>query len=222
MVCIGIDCSIYSGGSISRTECQFNGGGGGSGPPGSFCDDTNCNEFPSPGSGPPLNEELIINNLKDPCAREIFQSIGNASKINSPFETGNSNPLAYIDFASEIYKMFAESKNFNLIISNTEVQGKTGITTSIFNSSNGKKEVHIILSNDYLNKATRLSIARTIIHEMVHGYIIYELNNQNYEFSYHFDENYSKYKTSNRAHHEFMGAYVDMIAFSLKKMGFNF
>ncbi len=57
---------------------------------------------------------------------------------------------------------------------------------------------------------------------MVHGYIIHELNSGNFEFSYYFYENFGKYNTSNRSHHEFMGGYIDMMAFSLKKWDTNF
>jgi hypothetical protein len=71
-------------------------------------------------------------------------------------------------------------------------------------------------------KATKLSIVRTIIHEMVHGFIIHELNSQNFEYLHNFDEKFGKYikkknPDMNRAHHELMGGYVDMMAFSLKK-----
>ncbi|MCH7413264.1 hypothetical protein MM213_07205 [Belliella sp. R4-6] len=163
-----------------------------------------------------------MNELTDPCASEIFESIGNASKINSPFEIGTSNPLSNYDFASAIYELFEKSQNFNLIIKNDNISGVNGSTTSGFNNSNGKKEVTITLSNHYLNNATRLSIARTIIHEMVHGYIVHELNSGNFDFMSDFGDKYENYLLDknpdmNRAQHELMGGYVDMMAFSLKK-----
>ncbi len=220
------DCTIYSGGTSIITYCvdTGNSGPGGSNPAGdTFCEEFDCYAFPGGELGGELEEDdQIVNELTNPCASEIFESIGNASKINSPFEIGFSNPLSNYDFASAIYDLFKESQNFNLIIKNDNISGVNGTTTSGFNSSNGKKEVTITLSNHYLNNATQLSIARTIIHEMVHGYLIHELNSGNFDFMSDFGDKFENYLSGknpdmNRAQHELMGGYVDMMAFSLKK-----
>ncbi len=126
-----------------------------------------------------------------------------------------------------VYDHFEKSQVFDLIIENGNLTGKNGLTTTKYNSETRKPEIWITLSNDYLNNATKLSIARTIIHEMVHGYIIHELNSGNFDFQNNFQQEYVKYLNRknpdiNRAHHEFMGAYVDMMAFSLKKWDTSF
>jgi len=164
---------------------------------------------------------IIYNQLTNPCAREIFTNL-KRNHLNSPFKNGDQNPLANFDFASEIYELFEDSQIFDLIIQNGNLEGKNGLNSTKYNSETRKPEIWITLSNEYLNNATRLSIARTIIHEMVHGYIIYELNSGNFDFQNNFQQEYVKYLNRknpdiNRAHHEFMGAYVDMMAFSLKK-----
>lgn len=169
---------------------------------------------------------IIYNQLTNPCAREIFTNL-KRDHLNSPFKNGNQNPLAEFDFAAEIYELFEKSKEFDLIIENGNLEGRNGSTRPIYNPATGNKEIWITLSNEYLNNATRLSIARTIIHEMVHGYIIHELYSGNFEFNQFFDENFKSIydnnnQDPNRSHHELMGAYVEMMAFSLKKWDTHF
>lgn len=214
-ICSGSGGSSGSGsGGYVGTTYDYNDNLGGSGSYGTV----NGTTYTPPTIASP---RIIYNQLTNSCASEVFNSL-KRNPWNSPFNPGGDNPLANFDFAVEIYELFQKSQLFNLIIRNGNLDGQNGITQPRYNSQTGAKEIVITLSNEYLNKATRLSIARTIIHEMVHGYIIYELNSGNFEFNLYFDENFGKYNSDNRSHHEFMGAYVDMMAYSLKKWDTSF
>ncbi|MGY6745076.1 MAG: hypothetical protein ACXIUQ_20255, partial [Cecembia sp.] len=219
MVCSGgsLGNNLGSNGNTGTTY-PFNSGGGGSG--GGTSAPSGQTYTP-----PTVVRPILINQLSNPCASGIFLSLKRGN--NSPMFIGSQNPLSEFSFAEEIYNLFENSKKFDLIIKNANLSGVNGSTVSSLNRNTGKIEVTITLSNNYLGKATKLSIARTIIHEMVHGFINYELNSGNFEFSSYFNKNFEKYLTvknpdMNRAHHELMGAYVDMIAFSLKKWDFMF
>lgn len=136
----------------------------------------------------------IINNLTDPCAKAIFSAI-EIEIIKKKLLQEIMQPTAKVNltFAESILKLFNDSNTFNLSI-----------------------------NNDYLKKATDLSIARTIIHEMPHAYIntLFYDHREFDSFDYHQKlveyANINGYGTDmSRIQHEFMGQYVDAMAASL-------
>lgn len=161
-------------------------------------------------------DDKIINELTDPCSKNIFTELETEmikKDILSKFmETPNGVNLT---FAESILKMFNDSNIFNYSIQNNNslnegenASTKGGLTT---------------MSNSYLGNATQLSIARTMIHEMVHAYLNLKYANFIALDDWSFKEAMDKYATdngindinSNEFHHEFMGQYVNAIAISL-------
>ena len=123
-------------------------------------------------------------------------------------------------FSESILKLFNESKTVNLTIANGDLEGANGSTTV----------TSITISDTYLEKATQLSIARTMIHEMTHAYLNVKYNSpqlfdpdNGYDFRlkmdrYAIDNGYNPNGSDaerSRFYHEFMGQYVDAMAASL-------
>lgn len=158
----------------------------------------------------PPKPEHIIDNLTDPCAKRILNQMR--------FDTGRINIANLMtpeikrkhNFSQMIIDLFEKSSQTHLTFTN-------GITK---NGANGStKGTTITLNNNYLQTATQLAIARTIIHEMVHAYLNATYRNysgfENKPFWFllddYFKKNKSKYKGANRLHHEFMKQYVEAI-----------
>src|SRR5690606_12757930 len=104
----------------------------------------------------------INNNLTNPCANNIFTELETEmlkkdllQKIMHPTQNVNLN------FSESILKLFNDSSLFNYSITNGDLKDSNGSTNGISTT----------ISNFYLKNATQLSIARTIIHEMVHAYL---------------------------------------------------
>ena len=122
-----------------------------------------------------------------------------------------SNP-ENLNFSEAIIKLFNDSPFTNLTIQN----GNTGISNA------NTLGATITIGNSYLITATQLSISRTIIHETVHAFIIALYSNvmefQSFSFrqkieQYAIDNGYSI--ESNTFHHNFMGQYVEAMAYSI-------
>lgn len=166
-------------------------------------------------------EELIHidNNLTNPCAKNIFTDLETEmikkELLNHFMSTPNGVQLT---FAESILKLFNDSN----------ILGYSIINGNLANANASTKGASTTISNSYLTNATQLSIARTIIHEMIHAYL-----NVKYTMPMSTDDGadfqlkMNKFATDNgykpngtaddvnRFQHEFMGQYVDAIAFSL-------
>ncbi|MBR9854023.1 MAG: hypothetical protein GYB37_05505, partial [Algicola sp.] len=84
--------------------------------------------------------------------------------------------------------------------------------------TDGKMEWIITLDDDYVNNATQLSIARTIIHESVHAYLGYILKvNRFSSLSIGLQQYYiaNNSEDENLTHHEFMEHFVEAMSISL-------
>ncbi|MEN8702574.1 MAG: hypothetical protein ABF311_09895 [Polaribacter sp.] len=159
-------------------------------------------------------DEGILNKLTDNCAKDIFTELENVIFEDHPLkpevQVPVSNPLT-LNFSESILKLFNDSDNTHLIIQNGDV-GESNAKTIKYT---------ITISENYLAKATELSIARTMIHESVHAYInglYYSSDFQSLSFGqklrkYAEDKGYIA--MNNTLHHNFMGQYVDAMAYSL-------
>ena len=159
-------------------------------------------------------DEGILNKLTDNCAKDIFTELENGIFEDHPLkpevQVPVSNPLT-LNFSESILKLFNDSDNTHLIIQNGDV-GESNAKTIKYT---------ITISENYLAKATELSIARTMIHESVHAYInglYYSSDFQSLSFGqklrkYAEDKGYTA--MNNTLHHNFMGQYVDAMAYSL-------
>ncbi|WP_144607521.1 hypothetical protein [Algoriphagus algorifonticola] len=104
----------------------------------------------------------IINQLTNPCAADIFLELSKGNAYLTDI-TG----LGSLDIFPGMLDLFEQSGQFDYRIQNGNTGSEAGGSTSpIVNGI-----ITITLSNDYLLKATSLSIARTIIHETVHAYL---------------------------------------------------
>ncbi|WP_141675505.1 hypothetical protein [Formosa haliotis] len=197
-----------------RLEDLYGSGGGSN-----MCE-VACNTWGYGGglSGPTtgLLEDRIINDLTDPCAKSIFTQLQN-EMINKDLlqKIMYPNQNITLTFSDAILKLFNDSDIFHLSIQNNSLgEGKNAST------SGGK----ITISDSYLKNATQLSIARTMIHEIVHAYLNLRYGNAlTFEDGIDFKNKMEEYAidngitdiNSNKFHHEFMGQYVDAIAMSL-------
>lgn len=154
---------------------------------------------------------IILNQLTNPCASTILKNILKTSKLKS--SVGNLNQM------NEIIELLNNANDFDFIIKNSN-DGNHTSRDIVFNSATGKNEVTIFLNNDYLESATKLSIARTILHESVHAYLLYigcapqdegliQSGLMNYALTVGLN--------LNNIHHNFMAQYVDAIGYSLQQ-----
>ena len=130
--------------------------------------------------------------------------------LNKVMTTPNGVQLT---FAESILKLFNDSNTFNYSITNGYLKDSNASTTGASTT----------ISDSYLRNATQLSIARTMIHEMVHAYLNVKYVNFIGLNDWSFKKAMDKYAVdngianinSNEFHHEFMGQYVDAMGISL-------
>lgn len=168
-------------------------------------------------------DEQVINNLENICAKNIFTEIEDGiyeENLFSP-EVEILTQSITLNFAEHILMMFNNIPIFSYNISNSDINGVNASTG--FSQGN----IYTTLSNNYLQNATSLSIARTIIHELVHAYLsaryFLPVTTNSFSFSqamkdFAIENGYNPDGSAveqNLFHHEFMGQYVDAIAYSL-------
>ncbi|MEE9406887.1 MAG: hypothetical protein V3V28_02310, partial [Polaribacter sp.] len=153
-------------------------------------------------------EEQIINELTDECAKNIFKSIKNETGLGP---TVDSSITQSFTLSGEILNMFDSSDKFSYTIKNGTYSNNANTTTS-------GNTFTTTISDEYLGKGTKLSIARTMIHESVHAHILNNIkprvNPSFYEDIKYYAEKYG-YSDANRYHHEFMAKYIKAMAVSL-------
>jgi hypothetical protein len=153
-----------------------------------------------------MEEVQIFNELTAPCAKGIFKILEKESPLGP---TVDASIVQSFTLSGEILNMFKHSDKFNYTI-------KNGSYLNNANTSSSGNIITITISDEYLSKATKLSIARTMIHESVHAYILHNIKPRvNTEFRNDIQVYADKYPGTNRYHHEFMGEYVKAMAVSL-------
>ncbi|MDE0562011.1 hypothetical protein OU792_18595, partial [Algoriphagus sp. NF] len=154
--------------------------------------------------------KTIIMQLTNPCAADIFKELSKGSAY-----LVDLSGLGAIDIAGGILNMFQQSGQFDYRIQNGTVRSGANAITQRINGINV-----ITLNNDYLAKATSLSIARTIIHETVHAYLedqIYGKENaKNLGLLDLINEYWKKYpQEKGDYHHATMSQFITGMAVSL-------
>ena len=81
------------------------------------------------------------------------------------------------NLAANILSFFENSTEFNITYKIGSIEGN-GYCNKIDNS---RSNYEIIINNNYVNSATNLSIARTIIHETIHAHLLYITYGMQYE-----------------------------------------
>lgn len=99
---------------------------------------------------------LIMNNIDKPCQKEIINDILDTS---SPF-------------TDIIQQTFNTNDNVNLRISNTNLPQGNAATSPVPFGSPDNYTINIKFDNSYLNTATDLSIVTSLLHELIHAYLI--------------------------------------------------
>ena len=163
--------------------------------------------------------DTIINKLTDPCASDIFREL---SKRNEYLTDGLSN-FGGLDIFPGMLDLFKKSGKFDYQIQNVQLPiGQTAFTIP------DHGVIVISLGNTYLKNATTLSIARTIIHETVHAYLLKHTISMDLRRNYNTFElmmvYFEKYEQNfNDTHHAAMSNFVLGMAISLynwdKKFG---
>ncbi|WP_299130534.1 hypothetical protein [uncultured Winogradskyella sp.] len=159
-----------------------------------------------------------INKLTNPCARQIFneleEGIYEDDVLSPEVSLPPTDPVGaniILNFSETILLLFNNSDSVQYTIQNQDYDGGSAYTVITTTT----------LNNSYLAEATKLSIARTMIHELIHAY----LNSVYYNYS-GFENNSLRDKLRqfaidngftdlNTFHHEFMGQYVNAIAYAL-------
>jgi hypothetical protein len=152
------------------------------------------------------DDDQIFNELNDDCAKGIFEVLEKESPLGP---TVNTLIVQSFSLSGEILNMFKHSDKFKYTV-------KNGTYSNNANTSSFSNMFTTTISDAYLSKATKLSIARTMIHESVHAYILYNIKPRvNTDFRDAIKVYADKYPVANRYHHEFMAEYVKAMAISL-------
>ena len=225
-VCGGGQCHTTIERMVGSTSCSgssgsnfvYNQGSGSDGGSPSSTDAGGCSTCPIPAPTRDLPEydpptipspKTIIDNLTNECARNIFKELSKGSR-NLTDLTG----LGGLDIFPGMLDLFKQSGKFDYQIQNGPTGGANAVTNRI-------NRINVItLSNDYLQSATSLSIARTIIHETVHAYLLEHTYDMNLRSNYStFDlliKYFEKYDRNwNDTHHAAMSNFLLGMAVSL-------
>lgn len=153
----------------------------------------------------------ILNKLTNECAFKIFEQLRSGLYKIDPNKPHVVTPNGNLNLSENILLLFSESYKTNYTIQNGTTSG-----------SNASTERGVTTMNDnYLLTATKLSIARTMIHEQLHAYLdaVFfrrpDLRDSSLEKKL---KEYAKFNGINdigTLHHEFMINYVDVMAYSL-------
>jgi hypothetical protein len=205
----GVQCLFQEGDNPWPDDgpLPVDGPGGGDGPPNSEC--TICCYDPISGLEVECEEgeeDQIINELTDPCADAIFQQ----TSCSLDYSSISPSLLSALNINSGIMSMFENATNFKYTIKQEDIISGANATTS--KQPGG---VVVTMNNSYLLTATKLSIARTMIHENLHAYFLHFPTNSD------FIQGLQAYALQNGlenladSHHELMGQYVLGMAVSL-------
>lgn len=172
---------------------------------------------PPPTPAPSL---FIINKLTNPCADVVFKELAKGSSKLTDM-TGLSN----FDIFPWMLDLFNKGGKFKYVIENIDIPQSPGSQVNGKTKGpnpNSQDLITIQLDNNYVNTATSLSIARTIIHETVHAYIIY-LSKTNYTFLQELNNYYSFHQGNYpNAAHGMMSQYLLGMTVSLYNWDKNF
>lgn len=154
-----------------------------------------------------LWEEKIIDDELDPCMQTIVQDL-------KGIETG---------VGKIIQKFAGETPGYNWELKSGSLGGSNAVTSQRYNSTTGT--VTTTFDPQRFINATDLSLARTILHEAVHAYIVAYFGNDYLGAKKKFPEfieDFSKgeYPTRNDTDHaEFVRNYVEDISYALQQFG---
>jgi len=183
----------------------------------------NMCENPNNGELPILLPKISLDStlVALPCASNIIKSFYEQNTLFTPVNNGTISQMYDLGITGELLEFFNSSPVYNLKFqvgdAGKDKNGNNRNASTIW--KNGV--IKITLDDIELANATDVSIARTIIHETMHGYIqaaLYTSNlDPNIRTSITTIYNQLQPKKQNRglAEHEFISDYVHAMAFSL-------
>jgi hypothetical protein len=170
--------------------------------------------IPPPAPAPSL---LIINLLDKKCASDIFKELAKGSG-----KLGDMTSLDWLDIFPFMLELFQKGGKFKYFIEDVDLPQSGGsIMTARTIFPNELGDIVIQIDNDYIENATSLSIARTIIHETVHAYMMV-LQRTHYDFAIELNNYYITHKNTADAHHGMMSQYLLGMAVALYNWDKNF
>lgn len=184
--------TVYNDGAYYYNGSQYD-------PSGNPCPD--CYTPPST----PAPSLFIINKLNNPCANLVFKELAKGSSKLTDM-TGLSN----FDIFPWMLDLFNKGGKFTYYIEDVDIVQNFGGIVNARTSPPDPLTGNIIiqLDNNYVQNATSLSIARTIIHETVHAYMLY-LSKTNRSFLMELNNYYNFHDNIPQdAHHGMMSQYL--------------
>lgn len=171
---------------------------------------------------------INVASVKNPCVKKLLAKLRyrDINKLVTP----NIGQIQGANHLSQtILDMFHNSPDYHLnfkIADATTASGKkrNAYTTPRRNvPSTGQWTFDIVLDKNFVKNATRLAIARTIIHESLHAYLYYTTQTYSSSSFSQLFYNYlsSKGYTTNEAQHNMMTQFADAIGYSLSIYDLN-
>lgn len=215
----GSDHGLPNGGG----EFPHNAGGTHGGGGGSSANDrpTNSPQIPTVIDDRTLFDKINLDASVGPCVEDIINQLKRKDMQNLTIpDIGGFDGTQHL--SQVILDLFDKSGDYNLTIkvgqlgtnsNGFELNGKTTPNTNGWN---------ITIDSDLANKGTQLFIAKTAIHETMHAFIGYQLNNfnpLNSDMVADLNSLHQQFKNQNNSfnltQHEFMSQYVEALAYSL-------
>jgi hypothetical protein len=164
-----------------------------------------------------LNPFIIQKQIDDsqlpPCAKAIVAKIKN---------------LQQNDFATIIAKLGGANMPYTVkIVLNSDLNGTSVLATTKPVAGTNLLEHEIGISPNYLNTGTQISIASTIIHELIHSYFLSIINENIYNTQHTFPYLWNYYINNGSGngnlaeHNEMANSYVNIIASALQEFNTN-
>lgn len=188
--------------------------GDGFDPSGSGCG--TCDYSPPPAPAPSL---FIINRLDNPCFEDLFKQMAKGSP-----KLVDMTGLGSLDIFPWMLELFKQGGKFNYYIEDVDIplnsNGTRPNAKTLPPDSQGN--ITIQIDNTYIQNATSLSLARTLIHETAHAYMFY-LSKTNYEFRIELNNYFIAHNNNFAdAHHGSMSQFLLGMAISLYNWDKNF
>ncbi|WP_336066512.1 hypothetical protein [Mesoflavibacter sp. CH_XMU1404-2] len=131
------------------------------------------------GSEVDFEDKLIYDTTLQDCVKNIIDEIKNSDNFIALDEFPNY-VLLQLNISNYILDLFENSNNWKLTFKSEIIEANSNgllsnakTNAGFVQGSSGMFYVDIILDSTYVSNATDLAIARTVIHELVHAYILY-------------------------------------------------
>lgn len=153
--------------------------------------------------------EDILNETGSPCVGDIIDAL-QEKDLNGALvpDLQGKEHLSQI-----VLDLFGKCSNYDLIVNIAELgSGLNG--GDVNGKTNGINS--ITLDDDLIDDATRLSIAKVLIHESLHLYMNWIIRKApNSDMTKDLKTYFERFNNSNLTHHQYMQDYVEALAYSL-------